>query len=839
MRNSRTHIIRWIGVFLGWLLIVAGTFYFLTTKGKHHNSANYKPPFITRPHGPDIAKEPGALPNDWMGYQRTYPHGKIKQSHYLTALKDAQSLHNNSVNRDLEWELLGPTNIGGRITDLASHPSEPEIIYVGAASGGIYKTTNNASSWTQIFNDASVISMGDIALDPNNPQIIYAGTGEANASSYSFIGDGLWKSEDGGATWNHIGLEESAYIARIIVDYDNSNRVFAAACGTLFSSNSDRGVYRSEDGGENWEQVLFLSDSTAAIDLVQHPINPDILYAAMWERIRGLNYRKSGGESSGIWKTEDGGNNWVELINGLPSGDHVGRIGLDISKSNPEILYAFYDKHMSEDENYSFLGIYKTTNGGVSWSQTNDGDIYGMNSRFGWYFGQIRIDPANSDRVYAMGVDLIRTENGGSSWETIAGYWNFDEIHVDHHAMIIDPNTGRILEGNDGGLYFSDNFGDSWSHINNIPLTQFYAIEVDYQQPHRIYGGTQDNNTIRTLSGNLKDWHSILGGDGFYTLVNPEDSNIIYAEYQWGYLYRSTNGGDSMDFIGYNWEADRTNWSSPLVMDPADPSTLYFGTYRVWKTTNGGSNWLPVSSDLTDGDDGSSYHTITTLAVSPHFSQLILTGTDDGHIHLTIDGGSNWSEISEPIPNRWITRVAFDPFEASIIYTTLSGFRWDEPLSHVFRSTDLGDNWESISSNLPELPVNCIVLDPEQEGRIYIGTDSGIFYTYNSGENWQSFSFNLPTVPVTDWKIHNPTRTLIAGTYGVSAHSILLDQILPGDVNQDGLVNIQDIIIIIQAILENIELTETQFNLADMNGDGALNILDVVLVVNGILGTGL
>jgi hypothetical protein len=274
-------------------------------------------------------------------------------------------------------------------------------------------------------------------------------------------------------------------------------------------------------------------------------------------------------------------------------------------------------------------------------------------------------------------------------------------------------------------------------------------------------------------------------------------------------------------------------------MDPADPSTLYFGTYRVWKTTNGGSNWLPVSSDLTDGDDGSSYHTITTLAVSPHFSQFILTGTDDGHIHLTIDGGSNWSEISEPIPNRWITRVAFDPFEASIIYTTLSGFRWDEPLSHVFRSTDLGDNWESISSNLPELPVNCIVLDPEQEGRIYIGTDSGIFYTYNSGENWQSFSFNLPTVPVTDLKIHNPTRTLIAGTYGVSAHSILLDQILPGDVNQDGLVNIQDIIIIIQAILENIELTETQFNLADMNGDGALNILDVVLVVNGILGTGL
>jgi len=824
-----------VWIILGCVLFGLGFVYLITEKVEHKNSTNYKPPFISRPHGPDIAKEPGALPNDWMGYQRTYPHGRIKQNHYLNALRDAQSLHKNSVHRDLEWELLGPTNIGGRITDLASHSAEPEIIYVAAASGGIYKSTNTGDSWTQIFNDAPVISIGDIALDPNNPQIIYAGTGEANASSYSFVGDGIWKSEDGGANWFHSGLEESAYIARIIVDYDNSNRVFAAACGTLFSSNSERGVYRSVNGGAIWEQVLFLTDSTAAIDLVQHPTNPDILYASMWERVRGLNYRKSGGETSGIWKTENGGDTWVELTNGLPAGDHVGRIGLDISKSNPNILYAFYDKHINE-EDYSFLGIFKTDDGGNSWTQTNDGDIYGMNSRFGWYFGQIRIDPENPHRVFAMGVDLVRTENGGNSWETIAGYFNSDEIHVDHHAMIIEPNTGRILEGNDGGLYISDNYGNSWNHINNIPLTQFYAIEVDYQQPHRIYGGTQDNNTIRTISGNLNDWHPILGGDGFYTLVNPENSNIIYAEYQWGYLYRSTNGGEWMDYIGYQWSDERTNWSSPLVMDPADPSTLYFGTYRVWKTTNGGNNWLPISSDLTDGDDGTSYHTITTLAVSPHFSEFILAGTDDSHIHLTVDGGSNWSEISEPIPNRWITRVAFDPFEESTLYITLSGFRWDEPLAHVFRSTDLGDNWESISSNLPELPVNCIALDPEQEGHIYIGTDSGIFFSSNHGENWQSFSLNLPTVPIIDLKIHNPTRTLIAGTYGVSAQSLALDQFLPGDINQDSVVNIQDVIIIINALLENIELTETQFNLADMNGDGTLNILDVVLVVNVILG---
>ena len=457
MKILPLHITKQIWFILGCVIIGFSTFYLITTKSGHENSANYKPPFISRPHGSAIPKEPGALPNDWMGYQRIYPHGKIKQSHYLTALKDAQYLHNNSVNRDLEWQLLGPTNIGGRITDLANHPAEPEIIYVAAASGGIYKSINNGDSWEQIFNDTPVISMGDIALDPNNPQIIFAGTGEANASSYSFIGDGLWKSEDGGANWAHVGLETSAYIARIIVDYENSNRVFVAACGTLFSSNSERGVYRSEDGGANWEQVLFLTDSTAAIDLVQHPTNPNILYAAMWERVRGLSYRKSGGESSGIWKTTDGGDNWTELTNGLPSSDKVGRIGLDISKSNPDILYAFYDKHMDEGENFSFLGIYKTNDGGSSWNQTNDNNITGMNSRFGWYFGQVRVDPTNPNRAYALGVDLVRTENGGNSWEAIAGYWNSNEIHVDHHALIIDPNTGYILEGNDGGLFNSTN----------------------------------------------------------------------------------------------------------------------------------------------------------------------------------------------------------------------------------------------------------------------------------------------------------------------------------------------------------------------------------------------
>jgi len=396
--------------------------------------------------------------------------------------------------------------------------------------------------------------------------------------------------------------------------------------------------------------------------------------------------------------------------------------------------------------------------------------------------------------------------------------------------MIIDPVTGRILEGNDGGMYISNDYGDSWQHINNIPLTQFYAIEVDYQLPYRIYGGTQDNNTIRTLTGLVSDWAPILGGDGFYTLVDPENSDIIYAEYQWGNLFKSTDGGFSMNNISDVWNDDRTNWSSPVVMDKNNTSTLYFGTYRVWKTENGGNNWLPISSDLTDGDDGSSYHTITTLALSEHNDQMVLAGTDDGHVHITTNGGANWQDVSDLLPKRWITRVAFDPFDEEKIYATLSGFRWDESISHVYMSDDLGNSWESISSNLPELPINCIVLDPEKEGNIYIGTDSGIFYSSNGGSNWEGWSHNMPRVPVTDLKIHNPTRKLIAGTYGLSAFSLELDQNLTGDINLDNIVNILDVVLLLNSILDN------QYSqIADINLDGQLSILDIVLLVNIII----
>ncbi len=722
--------------------------------------------WVERPHGEKVKKEPDVLPNEWMAYQRVYPYDKIKLDNYLKSMEDAQKLHEESAHYKYSWELVGPTNIGGRITDLAVNPNDLSTYYVGAASGGVYKTINGGSSWENIFTDVPVISVGAIALDPNNVNTLYVGTGEANASSYSFLGNGMYKSTNGGMSWDNIGLEYSGYIGRIVVDYMNSQRVFVAACGNLFSPNPERGIYRSDDGGQTWQRKLFITDSTAAVDIVQHPTNPNILYAAMWERMRGLTYRRSFGPSSGIWKSENGGDTWTELTNGLPTGNDVGRIGLAIAKSNPDRLYAFYDRTNQVD-------VYKTSDGGASWTATNDGALQGINSNFGWYFGQIRVDPNDQDRVYVMGVYLYRTTNGGSSWSEIAY-----SVHVDHHAMYIDEDTGFIIEGNDGGLYTSSNLGSSWSKINNLPMTQFYAIEIDQTYPYRIYGGTQDNNTIRTMTGALNDWDAILGGDGFYCLVDYTNPNRIFAEYQWGNLHRSTNGGSYFSYIANAMSGDRTNWSSPYVMHPTNPDILYFGTYRVWKTTNGGSNWSAISGDLTQGDDISGYHTISTMAISTLDPSLILTGSDDGRVHISDNSGGSWINISAGLPDRWITRVAFDPHNVNTIYATVSGFRWDEEAPHVFKSTNLGLDWVNISGNLPEIPVNCIALDPNIQNKLFIGTDSGVFFSEDGGLNWHSLSQGIPNVPVTDMKIYNPDRFMVIGTYGCSAYKIDLDDII-------------------------------------------------------------
>ena len=704
------------------------------------------------------------LPNDWYAYQRIYPNNKINIKNYLSALNNAVLLQKNSQRTDVVWEFSGPTNIGGRITDIEITQNPPLTIYLGAASGGILKSTDEGDTWENIFSQIPTISIGDIAIDPNNEDILYAGTGEANASSYSFFGSGIYKSEDAGENWYPSGLEATAYIGRIIVDYNNSERIYAAACGNLFSKSEERGIYRSINGGDTWERILFISDTTAAMDIVQHPTEPDILYATMWERMRGLNHRQSFGETSGIWKTTNGGDDWVELTNGLPTGTDVGRIGIDIAKSNPSVLYAFYDRSTGSS-------VYKTINDGASWTQTNDTPLQGMSNGYGWYFGQIRIDPANENIAYAMGVYMYKTTNGGTSWSESGS-----SMHVDHHAMEFLESSGKVYQGNDGGFYTSID-GNSWTKNNNVPLTQFYDIAVDSLNPQRLYGGTQDNNSIRTITGNIYDWEATLGGDGMYCLVDYTDSDIFYCEYQWGGLYRIDNG----NYYDISWDFydDRKNWSTPYIMHPENNQTLYLGTYRIWKTTNKGDNWTAISGDLTNGEDGA-FHTISTLDISKIDPNIIVVGSCDGKMHITTNDGGNWTDISEGLPNRWLTRVKTDPFDENKIYATLSGFRWDEPISNVYMSPNLGQTWTNISGNLPEIPVNAIVLDPDVENRIFVGTDAGIYLTENAGENWHSITNGIPNVPITAMEFHHAIRTLFIGTYGVSSYKaeIPLDQII-------------------------------------------------------------
>jgi len=727
-------------------------------------------PFYKHQHATQTGwQKPKLEPNDWMAMQRAFPYGRINSAAYLDAVQQTSAMMKAAAKRDNPWTFTGPDNIGGRITDVESPAGNPAIMYIGAATGGILKTTDSGITWTNLFDDVPVISVGDIAIDPNHPDTLWCGTGEANSSSFSFLGNGIYKSTDAGQTWQHMGLTNSAYFGRVLVDYSNSNRIFAAACGSLYSTSNDRGVYRSNNGGVTWEQVLFLTDSTSAIDLLQHPTNPLIIYAAMWERVRGLSYRRSFGETSGIWKSMDGGTSWSELTNGLPTGDNVGRIGIDISKSNPDILYAFYDMPDSE------VGVYKTLNGGSLWTRTNDAALAGMNSNFGWYFGQIRVDPVNPDRVFVMGVSLFRTQNGGTSWSDMST----GDLHVDHHAMFFSENN-RILEGNDGGFYYSTNNGSNWIKINNLPLTQFYAIDIDYLAPERIYGGTQDNNTVRTWTGSTSDWDPILGGDGMYCLVDYTNSDVIYAEYQFGNLFRSDEGGYNMQYISSQWSGvDRVNWSAPLAMHPQDPSTLYFGTYRVWKTTDKGNNWEAVSGDLTHGIE-QYFYTLTTIDISPINPSIVITGSGDGMVHISTNDGQTWTDISAGLPERWVTHVTADPFDVQTIYATLSGFRWDEPLPHVFKSTNLGQSWIDITGNLPEFPVNDIVLDPDIPGRIIVGTDAGLYGTTDGGQTWSWIWDGLPAVPICALKVHVPTRTVVAGTYGLSSYKANLDDILSG-----------------------------------------------------------
>jgi photosystem II stability/assembly factor-like uncharacterized protein len=717
-------------------------------------------------------------PSDWFFRQRAFPQGFIDPALRKASQEQARGLQRTGALRhSAAWTQKGPSNIGGRITTMAISRQNPSILYAGGADGGVLKSTNAGVNWTPLFDTQSSLSMGSIAVDPGNDNIVYAGTGEPNTSGDSYDGTGVLKTTDGGASWMPAGLESTRRIGKIVIDPVTPATLYVAAIGPQYTSTPDRGVYKSTDAGTTWSRVLFVNDSTGVVDIAINPQDPNILLAAAWERMRGPQGRRfMGGVHTGIYRTTDAGETWQKLAGGLPGpSPTLGRPAVAIAPSDPTIAYAAF-----ADDPGNYAGTYKSTDSGVTWTRTSDATMSGLYSNYGWYFGKVFVSPFNANNVYVFGVYMGKSANGGASW------LQQNSNHVDHHAMAFHPTDPNILYvGNDGGRGKSVNGGINWTAEGNqdLYISQFYAGAIDFLNPARSIGGTQDNGTIRTQTGAASDWQLVSGGDGFYAVVDYGNSLYQYAESQYGAIVRTTDnwasGFGATNGIG---GGDRKNWSTPIVIDPNHPAVLYTGTQYVYRSTNRAVSWSAISPDLSRGvvPGFSAYATVTTIDVAKTDSNVIMAGTDDANVWVTTNGGAGWTNISAGLPNRWVTRVRFDPADGHTAYVTFSGYRYDTFLPHIFRTTNLGSSWEDISGNLPEAPINVVLVDPLYSERLYIGTDVGCYFTLDGGVDWQPMGAGLPNVVVSDMQIHAPTRIARAFTHGRSMWEINLDDLVTG-----------------------------------------------------------
>lgn len=715
-------------------------------------------------------------PYDHLFVQRSYPDSFMDMEAYEHAMLQAHQLaHKKQQDKSIAWTVEGPGNIGGRINCVTASPSNSNIIYVGNASGGVYKTSNGGASWQPIFDAQPFLAIGAITVDPVNHATVWVGTGDVNISGYPFIGNGVYKSVDGGNNWQHMGLTNTRIVSKIIVDPNNSNIVYVATMGIPFFPDNNRGLYKSTDGGQTWTQVLFVSNDAGICDLVIDPTNTNILYAASWKRIRNYQQSIGYGNESRIWKSTDGGQTWNMLTNGLPNFP-VSRIGLAISAQNPNHLYSII-----VDSTYSLQGIYKTLNGGSSWTTVPTGTFdYGLYSGFAWYFGKIHVNPSNFNQIYVPGVELQSTTDGGLNWFAATPPWYLYEVHADGHGMhFINANT--ILYSTDGGLYKTTNNCVTWTDIENIPNTQFYRVAVNPHKPNLYYGGAQDNGTTGGNAQSINNWSRIFGGDGFTHIYHPTDPDIHYAEYQWGGIVYTDTDGAWYDYCDNGIDpSDRRCWDMPYIMSKANPSTLYCGTYRVYRMTGAPyGTWVPISSDLTDGIIHlTSLHTITSVAESPVNATYLYAGTGDGNVWRSMNTGGSWQKINGTLPKRYVTCVKASPNQASNVYVTQSGYKSGEYIPRVHRSTDNGQTWVDISGDLTQSAVNHIEILPGNENILFVATDDGVYITVNAGQEWHRIGNNMPIVPVYDIDINTQTNRLLAGTFARSLWSISIPQLV-------------------------------------------------------------
>ena len=687
----------------------------------------------------------------------------------------------------LKFRSIGPAVTSGRVIAFAVNPNDRANFYVGAASGGVWKTDNAGTTWTPVFEKEGSYSIGAVALDPNNPAVVWVGTGENNAQRSVGYGDGVYRSDDDGKSWKNMGLKTSEHIGKIVIDPRDSNTVFVAAQGPLWSPGGERGLYKTTDGGKTWKAVITVSENTGVSDVAIDPSNPDVMYAAAWMRRRHFYTLVDGGSESALYKSTDGGDTWTKLKSGLPPGD-LGRIGIAISPVDPNVVYA------TVEASGKLSGIFRSQNKGATWEKMSPNIAQAM------YYGNIIADPKDVDRLYIPNVVFQVSDDGGKTQKPLGEKLK----HVDNHAIWIDPkNTDYYLVGCDGGIYESFDHGENWNFKANLPVAQFYEVALDNNAPfYYVYGGTQDNNSLggpsrtRNSAGIINaDWFVTNGGDGFRSAVDQEDANTIYAESQNGGLVRfDKRTGERVDIApleGAGIESQRYNWDSPFIISPHSHTRLYFAGNKLFKSDNRGDDWKAISGDLTrqldrnllpvfgkvqspdaiaKNQSTALYGNASTISESPKKQGLIYVGTDDGLIQVTENDGGSYRKIEKfpGVPNMsYVSRVLASQHDQNTVYALFNNHQNGDFKPYILKSTDTGKTWTSIAANLPERgSLYAIAEDYVDPNLLFIGTEFGVFFTVDGGQKWIQMKGNLPTITIRDIAIQKQANDLVLATFG-------------------------------------------------------------------------
>ncbi len=721
----------------------------------------------------EYEKETEALPAEHFYQQRAYPDEQLDLKAYLNAFQKAslqdEARSGAQTGFELPWTLHGPTNIRGRVNTIAIHPTNPDIALIGFATGGIWRTINNGTTWLPVFDKQTVTAIGDIAFSPSDPNIVYAGTGDPNITGYPFIGNGVYKSTNAGVTWQNIGLAETRVISKIVVHPTDPNIVYVGAMGLPFERNEHRGLYKTTSGGGSWAKIYYFSDQAGVIDIAMNPQNPQQLFVAGWDRIRNNKESIISGPNSRVVRTNDGGNLWTTQFIGLPITNN-GRIGLSFSPASSGTVYAMYS-----DDNANMKGIYKTLNGGTSWKSivTNTNFMQQVMGGMAWYFGKIHV---TASEIYVLGVDLWRSKDDGILWDNLS---EGTDAHVDMHDIILRGNS--IYLGSDGGVFKSNDDGISWQNFEQIPSTAFYKVTTNPFQKGIYYGGAQDHGTLVGNKTDISNWKNIQSGDGFRASFTPENSKRIFTETQMGNLWISKDSAKTFQLATFGISgSDRTAWDTPYFVSKINSNSMFIGTNKVYKNHNlDNPLWTVMSTDLTNGNIfGPQFHVITCLDESKQDSNRLYTGTSDGKLWTNLTTPTTWQDISLGLPNRYVTSVHTSPSDSNTVFVTHSGYKDNVFTPHIHKSINNGTKWTAVSGNLPLLAVNDLfVLPNHADSVLFAATDAGIYATKNSGVFWQRLGNNMPYVPIYDVEWDEPNNLLVAATHGRAIMTYPIDSV--------------------------------------------------------------